>query len=170
MIWERHTLPYFLNKETELLKDTKKWPKVHNKDRARIQGVRIYSIVVSGKESFPQNYVRRRTNCFKFCGVFCWLPKTILIKTILKTLIVIRTCFVSPNKYVFHVTGVESGGVHWSTIPIKVFRVLIENISVEVEISYKELITCSPPPQHLDIFVCLHLWLGLGCKKDHGNV
>lgn len=83
-------------------------------------------------------------------------------KTILKTVTLTRTSFVSPNKYVLHLTGAESDGVHWSTIPIKVFRAFIENISVEVEISCNKLIKYPSPhcPPH-PIFVCV-------CTSDEG--
>lgn len=35
MIWERHTLVYLLNKETELIKKMKQQPEVRNKDCSR---------------------------------------------------------------------------------------------------------------------------------------
>lgn len=142
MIWERHTLLYLLNKETELLTQ-KSDQKYIIKIVLEIQGVRIYSIIISG--FFFKIMSERGPIFFNFCGVFCWLPYAILKKTILKTLTLIRTSFVSSNKYVLHLTGVESDDVHRSTTPIKVFRAFIENTSVEVEISYNKLIKCSSP-------------------------
>lgn len=35
MQWERHTLVYLLNKDTELIKKMKQRPKVHNEDGTR---------------------------------------------------------------------------------------------------------------------------------------
>lgn len=70
MIWERHTLVYLLNKETELIKKMKQQPKVRNKDCTR-NTVSENSIHWLYQENtfFLQIDVKRRTNFFKFCGV-----------------------------------------------------------------------------------------------------
>lgn len=52
-------------------------------------------------------------------------------------------------------TGVECNGVHRSTIlaPFKVYRTLIEILSVQINISYHKLLN-SPPSPDVWIFVC----------------
>lgn len=117
-----------------------------------IQGVRIYSIVISG--FFLRIMSEGGPIILIFVVFFCWLPKAILKKAILKTLTLTRTSFVSPYKYVLHLTGVESDDVHWSTTPVKVFRAFIENTSVEVEISYNKLIKC-PSPSPMFGYLCV---------------
>lgn len=67
MIWERHTLVYLLNKETELIKKMKQQPKVRNKDCTRnTAGENLIHWLYQENTFFLQIDVKRRTNFLNF--------------------------------------------------------------------------------------------------------
>lgn len=67
MIWERHTLVYLLNKETELIKKMKQQPEVRNKDCSRnTVSENLIHWLYQENTFFLWIDVKRRTNFLNF--------------------------------------------------------------------------------------------------------
>lgn len=142
----------------------KQWPKVCNKD---CTGNRLSENLIHwlyNKNISPQINAKRESN-LNFVLFLCDSRRK--SKNDLY-LLFLNVFFLPKSKFCI---CVKFNGVHWNTIPIKVYKAFVEIWRV---LNIMSIINCliSTPltaPRYLNICVCLNLWPGLQYTSDQGR-